>query len=187
MGQGQRSTIIGGLNQTSTSQTYLFSGLLQCGTCSASIVITSGGPKYVVYRCPYYRFRGVSTNRTTIRREVLESQLLSKIAEVLGAPESATLIKDEFDRQLAAAVSDKVAAYEGGSGKRDDLTREHSILAKKIMNLADAIANHGMSISLSDRLRQSEGRLQKVDNLLLLRARLALPNISETEKTAFLV
>jgi site-specific DNA recombinase len=74
-------TVLGGLNRTVQSRTYLFSGLLVCSECDSRMVIVSGGGKrgYVKYGCPAHRYKGVCGNRLTIRRDRLEAQLLNAL------------------------------------------------------------------------------------------------------------
>jgi hypothetical protein len=78
----------GGTTRTSQSRQYLFSGLLICGICGSRLVIVSGNGRrgYVKYGCPSHRYRGVCSNRLTMRQDRLEAQLLSAIAERVLTP-----------------------------------------------------------------------------------------------------
>ena len=70
----------GGLNRTEKSRSYLFSGLLVCGSCGSRIVIISGQGKrgYVRYGCPSHRYRGFTdapSNGTTFEEQFRHNPL----------------------------------------------------------------------------------------------------------------
>ncbi len=70
-------SVIGGMNRTTQSRAYLFSGLLTCSHCNARMIIIGGGKRgYIKYGCPSHRYKGVCDNRLTIRQDRLERQLL---------------------------------------------------------------------------------------------------------------
>ena len=79
----------GGMNRTEQSRRYLFSGILVCGVCNSRMVIGSGRGKrgYVKYACPSHRYRGVCSNKLTIRQDRIEEQLLAALEDRLLKPE----------------------------------------------------------------------------------------------------
>ena len=68
-------SVVGGMNRTTQSCTYLFSGLLTCSHCNARLVIIGGGKRgYIKYGCPSHRYKGsLCRNRLTIRRDSASS------------------------------------------------------------------------------------------------------------------
>jgi site-specific DNA recombinase len=79
----------GGITRTAESRNYLFSGLLICGVCGFRLVIVSGRGRrgYVKYGCPNHRYRGVCSNRLSMRQDRLEAQLLAAIENRVLTPE----------------------------------------------------------------------------------------------------
>jgi site-specific DNA recombinase len=79
---------LGGMNRTPGGRSYLFSGLLVCGSCKSRLVIVSGQGKrgYVRYDCPSHRYRGVCDILVTIRQDRLEEQLLAAIEQRIANP-----------------------------------------------------------------------------------------------------
>lgn len=181
-----RSQQLGGMNRTEASRAYLFSGLLQCGLCEASITIGSGKGLNARYGCPYHRFRGVCANKTTILRLKLEAQLLGMIVEAIQAPGYTDLLVTEFKRQLAVELESRKTAEQQALSRSGDLNQERSSLSRAIANLTDAIATHGISPALSGRLARAERRLLVIDALLEPKPRSTTPEISSAEIATFL-
>jgi site-specific DNA recombinase len=184
--QKTSSATNGGMNRTTASRTYLFSGCLQCGQCKASMVITGGTAPNSYYGCPYHRFRGSCKNNLKIRQLRLEGQLLGKLVVSLRVPEHAELIAQEFERQLKAAQNAEASAKTEAEGKRDELLRERATLSKKAANLGDAIGEHGRSVTLSAQLSQAEKRIELIDGLLKPKAKSERPSASPEQIREFL-
>jgi site-specific DNA recombinase len=176
----------GGMNRTAASRTYLFSGCLQCGLCNASIVIIAKSGDHAIYGCPYHRHRGVCKNNLKIDRRRLEDQLLGKLVASLRAPEYAELIAQEFERQLKAAQKAETSAKTEAEANRDELLRERATLSKNVANLADAIAEHGLSVMLSTQLSQAEKRIELIDGLLKPKAKSERPSATPEQIREFL-
>ena len=101
-------TILGGINRTAQSRTYLFSGLLVCSECGSRMVIVSGGGTrgYVKYGCPAHRYKGVCKNRLTIRRDRLETQLLNALETRFLRADMAAYLMTSFEKQLRARIKE---------------------------------------------------------------------------------
>jgi hypothetical protein len=84
------------------SSPYLFSGVLRCALCGASMNIVSGTGKraYSRYGCPMHALRGTCTNDLTERSEILEDRLLQKLQETILRPEVVEYALDRFEREL---------------------------------------------------------------------------------------
>jgi site-specific DNA recombinase len=75
---------------------YLFSGLLFCGDCGGSIAIVR--PK--TYGCVNHRQRGNCANRTGIRADRLEDQLIRAIAQKITEPSMLAHLQQQFEKSL---------------------------------------------------------------------------------------
>jgi len=184
--EGHQGSKEGGLNRTAASQEYLLSGHLICGLCRGSISIIESSRGYATYGCHYYRDRNKCTNGVKIDRRRLEAQFLQMIAASIGAPEYQTLIADEFSRHLLQAQRSEERSAQEALAKRDDLLREQASLTKEIKNLAQAIKLHGISGALSDELRQSEKRLEAVNELLKPKAKKKIATIPPPDFKEFI-
>lgn len=152
---------LGGLNRTKDSRSYLFSGLLVCGTCGSRLVIISGRGKrgYVRYGCPSHRYRGVCDNGLTIRQDRLEQQLLAALEQRLARPEIIDYALTRFQEQLTARLTE----VERQSGNIDGLQQQRGELQVKASRLTDAIAAAGHSAALLSKLAEVEAALAGVD------------------------
>jgi site-specific DNA recombinase len=133
----------GGLNRTNASKEYLFSGLLTCGVCGFNITIVGGAANNATYGCPGHRYRGVCTNSVTIRRDVLESQLLAAITERVLRPDileyAIEHVSEKFE-QDCIAYRDKARGVIASAPK---LNKELHRLQTLASNLVQAIAEYG--------------------------------------------
>jgi hypothetical protein len=88
---------VAGFGRIGHDPRYLFRGFIYCGLCGSKMIIVSGNGRrgYVKYGCPSHRYRGVCENRTMIRRDRLEEQLLTGLEKRVLSPE---MIDYAFDR-----------------------------------------------------------------------------------------
>ena len=151
----------GGLNRTARSRSYLFSGLLVCGTCGSRIVIISGQGKrgYVRYGCPSHRYRGVCSNALTIRQDRLESQLIAALEERILNSKLIDYTLQRFHEELQK----RLAEIQRQATGLDDLRRERQQLQTKAERLADAIAEAGHSPVMLAKLASIEAQIADVD------------------------
>jgi site-specific DNA recombinase len=177
----------GGFNRSQASRTYLFSGLMNCGICGGKYsVIIGGHPSKVRYGCKTHRFRNMCTNKITILRNRLESQLLSAISRNLLDPRLAQQRIRDFSEQLKAAIEleEKLAAEAASNGR--SLNAERADLEARAVRLADAIGQHGYSSVLSAQLSKVEARMAEIDRLLSVKLPPKLPQFTDQQIAEFL-
>jgi hypothetical protein len=154
----------GGMNRTEQSRRYLFSGILVCGVCSSRLVIGSGRGKrgYVRYACPSHRYRGVCSNKLTIRQDRLDDQLLAALEVRLLKPKMIEYIVQRVQadvRQRLIEINKRDNNIAGVQGQRRDLQAQAE-------RLVAAIAKSGDSPSLLSGLAAVESELAKLDQQL---------------------
>ena len=176
----------GGMNRTSASRTYLFSGVMVCGLCGGNFTVIGGKAPNVRYGCPNYRFRDTCTNKVTILRTRLEQQLIAALSKNLldGRLEEERI--REFSAQLKARIEleQRLALEAASNGSQ--LKEERADLQLQAGHLVDAIAKHGISSFLSSQLSTLEARLAEIDRLLTAKPAPTLPPFSEDEIRDFL-
>ncbi len=152
-------TILGGINRTAQSRTYLFSGLLVCSECGSRMVIVSGGGTrgYVKYGCPAHRYKGVCKNRLTIRRDRLETQLLNALESRFFRPDMAEYLVSSFERQLRARI--KEMGHEDYASGRVQLERRREDLRAQARRISAAIAQGGKLETLLDHMNGLESEI----------------------------
>ena len=151
---------LGGFSRTDQSKTYLFSGLLICGACGSRMVIISGNGRrgYVKYGCPSHRYRGVCSNRLTIRRDRVEEQLLGALERRLVEPDMLDYMLKRFREQL----DHRLEEIRRESDRLPELHGERQRLEGQAKRIADAIADAGHSPSLLAQLSSIESRLAQI-------------------------
>ena len=152
---------------------YLFSGLVRCGACDGGASMISA----THLGCSAARNKGEAacTNRRTIKRTMVE-------AEVLGALRTRLMAPDIY-RSFVAGFTQEWNKEQGArdaeqTGKRDELKRVN----RKIGNLVDAIAENGSSAALQTRLKEQEGRKLALEGELAVAEAPAprlMPNLAE--------
>lgn len=141
---------------TGASNPYIFSGLLKCSECGSNLVLVSGRGKNhrePDYGCPMNKFRGTCSNNFTIRKAILESQLLSKIQTQILAPEVIDYTLTRFEAELKKAM-------QSITGQLDILETRRRKLTKEIDNLTDFIAEGKGSVAVRNKLADKERQLQ---------------------------
>ncbi len=174
----------GGLTRTTKSRQYLFSGSLTCGCCGASMVIVSGDGKGAKarYGCPSHRYRGVCSNRLTIRRDRLEDQLLASLQEKIWTPKMFEYALRRFEQEIA-----RRRAEIRKSSQMTDLIRERDRIRAEAARLVDAIAACGHSPILLERLRATESRMEQLERECSLKKDIAHSPISSDKLRSFFV
>ena len=145
------------LRACAASSPYLFSGLLKCSLCSASITIVSGCSRKrqdVRYGCSmhYNRGRGACSNTLLIGRKVLEEQLLAGLQEKVLDPDVISYALDAFEEQLLLTVNHR-------RKESDVMRRRVEAIQKQIRNCTDAIADGKRYPSLMEKLSELEQEL----------------------------
>ena len=169
-GEKQR---LGGLFRTEKSRGYIFSNRLRCGICQRKMSIIASGSRAARYGCPAHRSEGRCINGLTIRRDMLEEQLLTQInrkltPEVLeNALERLRVeIQQHLDREVDQAPMETAVLEE----RLAELTRKRS-------NITDAIASYGPSDGLFSHLAAIENEMDEAKRKLL-------PRKSESSRSA---
>jgi site-specific DNA recombinase len=176
------SNVVGGMNRTAQSCTYLFSGLLTCSRCNARMVIIGGGKRgYIKYGCPSHRYKGVCNNRLTIRRDRLETQLLDALERKLLRNDMADYLATRFEEEANKRIrewerEDHVSVRAGLIKRRDELKA-------KERRICDAIAQGNSPESLIAYLKELESEIAQISQRLTTKkpveARLAPVNMRQ--------
>ena len=138
---------------------YLFSGLLKCALCGASVTVVSGcwaGRQDVRYGCSlhYHRGRGQCSNNLLIARRVLEEKLLGGLQAQVLHPDVVAYALKRFEEKLRQAVKRPACEI-------SEFRRREADLERKVANLTRSLAD-GYSPSIRADLAVIEGRLGDV-------------------------
>ena len=119
---------------------YLFSGILRCGLCGASMNIVSGAGKraYSKYGCPMHHMRGTCQNDLTERSEILEGRLLDALQE-------AVLQSDVVDYAIKKFEAGLETELKNVSGEVEVLRKREHTLKCEIRRLTEALASGSCS------------------------------------------
>jgi site-specific DNA recombinase len=180
-------TRLGGLNRTAQSRTYLFSNIMNCGSCGGKFGVIIGGDRSKVrYGCKNHRFRVTCSNRLTIKWQPLEQQLIAAISNNLLDPRLEQQRIQDFAAQLQAAIEleEKLASESDSNGSK--LKAERADLEQQAIRLADAIGQHGYSPVLSAQLSKVESRTAEIDRMLIAKPASRLPKFTEEQIREFL-
>ena len=131
---------------------YLFSGLIKCAACGGGFSIISANH----YGCSNARNRGTCSNRTAVRRDVLEESVLSGLKEQLMEPELVKEFIAEYHREL-----NRLRATAEQDGQMH--LREIAKIDREIGRLVQAIKDGIQASSVGDELEKLEahkGRLE---------------------------
>ena len=159
-------TRLGGLCRTQRSRTYLFSGILVCGKCGSSMVIVSGGGKrgYVKYGCHSHKHNGVCDNNWTIRRDRLEEQLLGATEEKALRPSIIDYLVLRCEEELNRRLSEM--ERKRSESNLDRLRGQRQELLERATRLTQAIETGGELRSLTERLREIENQIGRLDRVI---------------------
>ena len=141
---------------------YLLSGILKCGLCGSNLALLTNRSKAGVgkYGCSLHRYRGVCNNRLLVRRDEIETEVLTGLQR--------EVLRDEVVTYTIAAVKREVrkrlaAARDGIAGIR----RRRDLLQRKIENLVTAVSDGYRSPALLAELGRRELELQAISDKLL--------------------
>jgi DNA invertase Pin-like site-specific DNA recombinase len=160
----ERFRSLGAMNRTKQSRRYLFSGVLICGECGSRIVITSGNGKrgYVKYGCPSHRYRGVCSNKLTIRQDRLEDQLIAALEERVLSADVLEYALAKFESQL----KQRLIQIQKEASSHDTLHKRLAELHGKAERITHAIADAGHSRSLLAELQSIESEIEQIERQL---------------------
>ncbi|WP_281281802.1 recombinase family protein [Paracoccus gahaiensis] len=152
-------------------QIHLLTGLLRCGTCGGGF--TAVGRDYVA--CSAARKLGTCTQRTSMRRGVLENAALQLLQTRLMQPEAVA--------QFIKTVGEEMNARNGNaSANVATLQMERAAITRKLEGLYDAIAEGLRTAGLKGKLEELEARLAEIEAALSAPAPSPVrlhPNLSE--------
>lgn len=126
---------------------YLFSGLMTCGTCGGGFSKISTN----LFGCSTAHNKGTCSNRINIRRDVLEATILDGLKHRLMDPALFKEFAEEFVRE-----TNRLRGLE--AGKADRLRTEMATIERRLRKLVDAIAEGVLARSLKDELLALESR-----------------------------
>jgi len=128
------------------------------------MVIGSGRGKrgYVKYACPSHRYRGVCSNKLTIRQDRLEEQLLAALEDRLLKPE----IFEYVIQRINIELRHRLAEINKRGKHTADLQVQRRDLQAQAQRLVSAIAKSSDSPSLLSGLAAVESTLAQLDQQL---------------------
>ena len=132
---------------------HLFSGLLKCGKCGGSMIITNSGP-YSAYTCNncWSRGKSVCDNNRRILRETVERDLLAGIQKRILEPKA--------PGRLVEIVNKKIADYlKTQPSRAKNLKAKISQLEKEIANLSQFVLGGDSSPKIREMLVKRETEL----------------------------
>jgi hypothetical protein len=133
---------LGGRSRTPRAQSYIFSGLLRCGDCKGTMVITSSrrDPRY---GCSDHRYRGTCSNSMTIPQPLLEQQLMERLANNLADELRLDEIARLFESELKQRLADEADVVRDLASRKAELNREKADLLKQKQNVMSFIRQVG--------------------------------------------
>ena len=151
------------LRGQAASSPYLFSGILKCGLCGASMTIVSGRADRdrTAYGCSFNAQRGESicSNRLRIRKDVIEQRLLARLQAEVLKPEAVEYTLDRFERELLQALDNL-------GGELKQMHQRKAKLEAKIQELTRALED-GYSPALTTQLAEREKEIAAITDRLL--------------------
>jgi hypothetical protein len=128
----------GGMQGRSVSSPYLFSGLLKCSECGAS----------------------VCTNNVRVFGRALEERLLHGLQEQIMRPEAVEYVLDNFEGQLLKALDNL-------GGELDHMHRRKQELEREVGNLIQVMAQGDVSPAIRAALVDREREIGEITTKLL--------------------
>jgi len=153
----QASRLVRGNSGSGRRARTLLGGLITCGTCGGAVTAVNAKK----YGCSHHKDRGpaVCENSTLIRRDKLESAILSLLQEELLTPEAISGFIFEVEKALNEGNEEKHSELERLKNKALSLTNE-------IENLLDAVAAGSFKL-VEKRLSQTEKDLLEIEEKIL--------------------
>ncbi|GAA4488882.1 recombinase family protein [Gluconacetobacter asukensis] len=126
---------------------YLFTGLTKCGCCGGGYSMVSG----TLVGCSTARNKGTCGNRMNIRRDALESRVLTALKTHLMDPELFAVFCDEFTRRMN---EQRIEASAGISAAKAELQR----VEREFDTLMDALLKGTLP---EERIKERSQKLER--------------------------
>ena len=163
----------GGLGRTTKSQTYLFSGLLVCGLCGGPVNIVDGtaGGVTVWYGCAARRSKGTCSNDRKIRRDSLETQILSWLTKDLLDGDRLEMAFCSLSSRVEERVSELAAEARREATQSQELRKELTLRRQEARTIGDVIVEMAVlgqipSKELRSRLLEADQRVKQIEDIL---------------------
>ena len=148
------------LHTRSMNSAYLFSGLLKCAECGASLTILWGkgrNKSTQVYGCPSNWNRGpeVCKNTARIRRDDLENALLSQLQEKILRDEVIDYVMEKFETGLLKEL-------ENLGSEMDSMHTRKRELEGELANLTRALASGQLSPTIMAAIAEREREISEI-------------------------
>ncbi len=140
---------------------YLLSGLIRCGQCGGGYAMISAD----LLGCSTARNKGTCTNRTNIRREVLEARVLHALRHHLMDPSLFAEFCDEFTRELNRLRSAGRERIEAAAAEIKRIDRDLDRLVEMILNGGAAERLNAKMVLMEARQRELEEELAQSKDL----------------------
>ena len=140
---------------------YLLSGLLWCVSCGSKMhgtYRTNNNRSYTTYRCNNQATR-LDCDLHEMNAPALENFVIDSLCRHFFDPENIDVITEEINRKLREDIN---------AGREEIKAVKYSIAGLRTArnNLVDAIAEHGYSKTLSDRLKDLEEQIEKYEKMI---------------------
>ncbi|MGB9433949.1 MAG: zinc ribbon domain-containing protein [Candidatus Acidiferrum sp.] len=137
---------------------YLFSGILKCAECGANLTILWGkgrNKSTQVYGCPSNWNRGVCENAARIRRDDLETAMLSQFQEKILREEVVDYVLEKFESGLLREVENMGSELDRMEGRKRELDGE-------LANLTRALATGQLSPTIMAAIAEREREVSDI-------------------------
>lgn len=161
-----------------SSSSYLLSGLMLCGECSAPMVIC--GVRRPSYWCGDYRKRGVCCNETSLREDIARPRILDALHDRFASREAHDYLRQRIAEHLGNAG--RIADAEIDE-RRQRLARTEALIAGMIQFIAKGDQSEYMRASLLDHEPQARTEKAAIEALMAaVTAPVHLPTPDELAK-----
>ncbi len=133
----------------------LLSGLLKCGCCGSSYVVSGADKRGAYLRCSRMLETGLCDNRRTIGVDAIEAIVIEGIEDHLAAPDMIAEYVREFHRSLAEL-------HRTGNQHRNALQGRHSEVDRKIQRVIELLVDTP-SRALKDHLADLERERDEIE------------------------
>jgi site-specific DNA recombinase len=153
------------LRSSAMRSPYLFSGLLKCALCGANLQIIAGRGRnhpHQTYGCPmnFHRGDSICSNRIRVKRDFLETKLLSGLQEKVLREDVVNYTLDRFEQQLEKELLNI-------GGEMDRMKKRKEQLEIETARLADGLARGLYSVTVMAEISRREREISEISDRLL--------------------